>query len=197
MFKRRMNKRIFFLLLAMLLCHGKAQNMTQRFPLGCRSRYASPYTYTNPVASEKAICFKFNKTLCNETKCQYVQRTLRKVMISSLQIQDCGSIQIKQSVDTTKSPFDVQLKNALGKKRQGVNNVWFHHTWQGTQTSLEILSGSAFVAVNDTSLDGYEMCIKGPMWRRCFVDANNTMRIATFDAVDHSCDNSVALLVRL
>ena len=185
-----------FLLFYMMciLSLSNSQLMTQRFPLACRSpRYNNPFTFTNPNFSQQSVCFSLQTNDCqNNPKCSLLQANTRKVMFASRQIPECGAKQIPGNTGSSRTPFSAWFTNKQGQRVDGLTNVWFHHTYQGTQTAFEIYKGGVFKLPQDDTLDGYTLCISHPTSNQtilqCLVDDLGRIRLSTYDVSDHTCD---------
>lgn len=162
--------------------------MTNRFPLACKSKYSSPYTFIPIESGLNELCFEFEKTDCKggiSEKCLQIQNNLRKMMISTLQDPICGAKQLYKDGPYSGSAreYSVLLKDPNGNKIIGASIVYFWHTWLNeTETAMEL-----YVPQGD--MGGYSICISGDNTRKCFLNKNAKMCISTYDVSDHSCDN--------
>lgn len=196
------NKILLPLFLTLSLAFGSdAQyEMTQRFPIGCKSYYPAPYTLVQKNDSQKQLCLTLKASSCSSVnnnlyiKCLNSQSRLRKIIISSLQSPECGAIQVTRNTYTTRSPFTITMANKDGISVDKLWTVWTHHTIKDdTQTALHVSHERSFLKEPDNDLDGYTMCINGMLWMRCVVDRNNVIRMASSNVTDLSCDSSFSL----
>ena len=192
-----MHRFLIFLLFAFYPCFSQ---MTSRFPLACKKpKYTSPYSFDSVNVSDKTICCRVVAKSCGENaKCALVQGNARKIMVASRQSEECGTKQITGNTASSRSPYNAWFVSANGQRIDGLSAVWFHHNYQGTQTAFEFYKGGAFKLAQDSSLDGYTLCIGHPTSVQsitsCLLDDMGRMTLSTFDVSDHTCDDNLAVL---
>jgi hypothetical protein len=116
-------------------------------------------------------------------------------MISIVQSVSCGYLPQTINYRTLKSPFKVSIQSATNATEApvaGVEAVYVYHTvGEDTQVGIDVIKGLSFIPVGRGSLDGYTMCIASSRESNyeCIFDEKNTVRISTYDVLDHSCDS--------
>lgn len=166
------------------ICPAYSQ-MTKRFPLACRSRYPSPYTFQAMQWNKTRVCMTLKSASCgNNAKCETVKTNLRKLMIATRQSSQCGA----KSPLTSRSPFTTTLTTPKGEDISGLNTGYFHHTYGDTQTALDIVKKTKFALDSDLTLNDYVLCIDNQLWTTCLSD-NNQILVTTYDVSDHSCSS--------
>ncbi len=160
--------------------------MTNRFPLGCKSKYISPFKYES-VSSVDKLCFKIQNNECNtDTRCSKVQGSARKFMISTLQIPLCGSKQVYREGPSSSAARDYKpvLLDSNENEISGSSMTYFWHTWQNkTETATDLYIKP------QSDLSNYKICISGVNVKTCLLNKDKKMCISTYDVSDHSCDN--------
>jgi hypothetical protein len=118
---------------------------------------------------------------------------VRKLAISTKQTVECAAKQIaKSGPKSASSPFQASLQTPTGTPIAGVSIVWFWYTYlKNTQVSIEVARAMQFRRSNDTTIDGYELCLKGKNISNCVLNTANLTNIATFNVTDHTCDGGV------
>jgi hypothetical protein len=121
------------------------------------------------------------------------QQNVRKLAISTKQTIECAAKQIvKSGPKSATAPFQVSLQTPAGSYIGGVSIVWFWYTYlKNTQVSIEVARAMQFRRLNDTNLDGYQLCLKGKNTSMCVLNNANLTNIATFNVTDHTCDIGV------
>lgn len=161
--------------------------MTNRFPLACKSKFTSPYSYSVSSNLSDELCFEFNKNNCgNSNKCTTVQTTLRKMMVSTLQDPLCGAKQLYKEgpYSSAAREYNIELKDPNGNTIDGSSIAHFWHTWQNkTEKATDLY----FKPQGD--MTGYVLCISGDNTRKCLLNKDKKMCISVYDVSDHSCDN--------
>lgn len=193
------------IVMLMLVFKGNAhcQSMTKAFPLGCKSVYTPPFTFQikQNQTRNNSVCIIASATNCSETlgplpsKCIAVQSSVRKLMIATNQTSQCGKVNVTR-VQSNRAPYTATFQRRNNATVSGISTMMFHHPGgKSAQTALDIVRIKPF-RQNDSSIDGYTICVNGDLLRMCLLDKSKRIRIATYDVSDHSCDSGAYINVQ-
>jgi hypothetical protein len=146
----------------------------------------------NSTHNDTHVCFVISKLSCGSSqKCSYMQQTLRKIMITTLQSPECGAKNLTRGPSQSRAPFSSYMVSPFGIEVLGIQTIYFHHVFDGsTATALDVKKVSAFRQGNDTDLHGYRLCVIGSQWQGCLMLPNRKLRVSTIDVNDRTCDQT-------
>lgn len=192
--------------------------MTPTFPLGsCKMATlpSVPYFFSSIVNEADRTCFTINttpnwKSICGALPCQNMLTNLVKIVFSIRQNTECGILTNYTNSRKSNTMFPWLINGKLASiysiisrssSTPHLSGDVVLYKWRGTVkgkliegVQIDVKSSSGMLKRNDTTLDGYRLCLSKLIPKvipECLLNPTNLLRYSFYDPNKSLCSAGV------